>query len=688
MITTEDAMPWVGLYVAGASLACTLAMAADAFQGFRQWKLHRVLVGNYYLPLISIKGGATGYRQVKVLEFFDCPGPRQGVEDLRELLHKGAQGDREAEVFQVSNDDTVVAQRRLKDKQPEKKTNTDSLVKEQEKEYQTGWKIKTGNVLDSLIRSLYNNSGLSKVFWVEDTTKSTYLVNRSPSSAIGLKMPVDMNIGFNESGEYKKTFIGFGVGTGSMQVLQGVEFEVEPQEDHTFEVEPHGNVDHIDGSQERDSNEAAFVVAVVEKIYAHESLTFNNTVSCEVISKWKAGLKDDMDARSDVYVLSNGYRKCSNDSDGYYWDINQTLLEGHSILLLEGSLSGDCDVEKNGKWSCIYAVRSHEYQMVCTRLDIASADVGMCCKLEGNATTRGGSFNYKGGVYGPYGGCEGSYLALLIESRYELRCVYLIMHYSLVVISKFITRHPRKRISFTVPASRRILEHRYKELHGLASCPQEIKFSYEELEQSVKKYWMMAETDDAKLSEKISRNALKSINQLLLKSEKNEPEENKNSWSLVVVTLTVIVVALPNKADDHVDRLTASMREGLQIVRNIEECLNADSDLIDLQKKARDGKTSKEILEWLRDEAVKIVVHETILIHCSELEDWPIDGQLLEWISNMIADILCACFTKLPCVIKKMCHHDAIEKREDSVRSAAQLLGRSSKSLIHANFQT
>nr|GFD36504.1 hypothetical protein [Tanacetum cinerariifolium] len=47
---------------------------------------------------------------------------------------KGAQGDREAEVFQVSNDDTVVAQRRLKDKQPEEKTNTNCLVKEQDKE--------------------------------------------------------------------------------------------------------------------------------------------------------------------------------------------------------------------------------------------------------------------------------------------------------------------------------------------------------------------------------------------------------------------------------------------------------------------------------------------------------------------------------------------------------------------------
>nr|GEW12679.1 zinc finger, CCHC-type [Tanacetum cinerariifolium] len=71
---------------------------------------------------------AAGYRYVKVLEFFDCPSPRQGVEDLRELLHK--------------------------DKQPEKKTNTDCLVKEQEKEYQTGWKIKTGNVLDFCNQSL------------------------------------------------------------------------------------------------------------------------------------------------------------------------------------------------------------------------------------------------------------------------------------------------------------------------------------------------------------------------------------------------------------------------------------------------------------------------------------------------------------------------------------------------------
>nr|GEZ64195.1 zinc finger, CCHC-type [Tanacetum cinerariifolium] len=64
------------------------------------------------------------------------------------------------------------------------------------------------------------------------------------------KVVLYRNMGFNESEEYKKTFVGFGVGTGSVQVLQRVEFEVEPHEHHTFEVEPHGNVNHVPGSQE------------------------------------------------------------------------------------------------------------------------------------------------------------------------------------------------------------------------------------------------------------------------------------------------------------------------------------------------------------------------------------------------------------------------------------------------------
>nr|GEV85369.1 zinc finger, CCHC-type [Tanacetum cinerariifolium] len=203
---------------------------------------------------------------------------------------------------------------------------------------------------------------------------------------------------------------------------QGVEFEVEPQEDHTFEVEPHGNVNHVDGSQEvqtqdlmdyqlarnreehlacelfgyrEDSNEATFAVAVVEKIYAHESLTFNNTVASTVAGNavttsvaitggckaeiWATkGLLDK--AKGNVLGMEivrdhSGNTLRVSQSSFYNGKLVQTLLEGHFILLLEGSLSGDCDVEKNGKWSCIYAVGSQEYQMVCTRLDIASVDV-------------------------------------------------------------------------------------------------------------------------------------------------------------------------------------------------------------------------------------------------------------------------------------------------------------------------
>nr|GEZ47685.1 zinc finger, CCHC-type [Tanacetum cinerariifolium] len=86
----------------------------------------------------------------------------------------------------------------------------------------------------------------------------------------------------------------------------------------------------------------------------------------------------------------------------------QTLLEGHSILSLEGCLSGDCDVEKNGKWSCIYAVRSQEYHMVWTRLDIASVDVGMLDKFDRGLQTDVQEIWLKG---------------LLSESRYELRLV-------------------------------------------------------------------------------------------------------------------------------------------------------------------------------------------------------------------------------------------------------------------------
>nr|GEY53073.1 zinc finger, CCHC-type [Tanacetum cinerariifolium] len=116
------------------------------------------------------------------------------------------------------------------------------------------------------------------------------------------KLVLYRNLGFNKSGEYKKTFIGSSVGTGSVQVLQGVEFKVEPQEDHAFEVEPHGNVDQVTGSQE---------------VQTQDLINYHSARDREQYSasKWKVGLNKDMDARSNVYVLSNGCKESSGDNN-------------------------------------------------------------------------------------------------------------------------------------------------------------------------------------------------------------------------------------------------------------------------------------------------------------------------------------------------------------------------------------
>ncbi|GJX80297.1 hypothetical protein Tco_0328446 [Tanacetum coccineum] len=195
----------------------------------------------------------------------------------------------------------IFEENRLEDKQPEEKTNTDCLVKEQEKEYHTGWKIKMGNVLDSYnqsstqqcMRSVVTKylgiAGIQQQNGLVDETNVTLfakvkcIFSGYHKSIVGNKLwrldditskvVIDMNMGFNESGKYKKTFISFDVGTGSIQVLHGFEVELASGRDQHLACGLFG--------YRKDSNEASFPVTVMEKIYAHVSLTFNNTVACE-----------------------------------------------------------------------------------------------------------------------------------------------------------------------------------------------------------------------------------------------------------------------------------------------------------------------------------------------------------------------------------------------------------------------
>ncbi|GKA95964.1 hypothetical protein Tco_0818059 [Tanacetum coccineum] len=125
---------------------------------------------------------------------------------------------------------------------------------------------------------------------------------------------------------------------------KGVGFEVELHEDLTFQVEPHGNVSQVAGSHE----------VQTQGLIDHRLARDREQHSSRELYRYRednneaafAGLKEDMDARSDVYVLNNGCRK---------------------------SRCGDCVVEKNDKW--LYLVRSQEYHIVYTRPDITSTNV-------------------------------------------------------------------------------------------------------------------------------------------------------------------------------------------------------------------------------------------------------------------------------------------------------------------------
>nr|GEY52991.1 zinc finger, CCHC-type [Tanacetum cinerariifolium] len=116
------------------------------------------------------------------------------------------------------------------------------------------------------------------------------------------KVVLYRNMSFSENGKYKKTFMGSGVGTGSMQVLHGFEFEVEPLRDHTFEREQHLACELF--RYREDTNEAAFAVVAVEKIYANESLTFNNTVVYGMVFPY--GCKAKIWVTKDLLVKAKG----------------------------------------------------------------------------------------------------------------------------------------------------------------------------------------------------------------------------------------------------------------------------------------------------------------------------------------------------------------------------------------------
>ncbi|KAE9455912.1 hypothetical protein C3L33_12192, partial [Rhododendron williamsianum] len=202
-----------------------------------------------------------------------------------------------------------------------------------------------------------------------------------------------------------------------------------------------------------------------------------------------------------------------------------------------------------------------------------------------------------------------------------------------------------------------------------------------------------------------------------------------NCWTLPVVTLTSLAIALPNIENQMADKLLRSVSECLVYARRVEESFSFKGDGFlnvvkqatdviwvgvehyrkwlseDLQKLALERKTSKVNLQGLVDIAEKTIIefrkNKKAGILMENPLSWPVnviaansmyrisqtilnnyegvtlqtDEDLFEHLCCMIADILGACLTNLPRVIIRKCYCSAIEERERSVREAACLLG-------------
>ncbi|XP_071711152.1 uncharacterized protein [Rutidosis leptorrhynchoides] len=266
--------------------------------------------------------------------------------------------------------------------------------------------------------------------------------------------------------------------------------------------------------------------------------------------------------------------------------------------------------------------------------------------------------------------------------------------------------------------------------------------------------------DDTELTTTTFNHILNSMDILIKKSEKQQPynllkllkrpngfegvesfdkhdvtglltKEPHNSWTLPVVTLTCIAISLPTIPKNRVDRLLLSVSEGLVYVRLVEKVLNGMDEYLCIQKAAemlwlevedshkwlgnklhklpRQVNTARQILQWFKDTAKKVVdevnsrdlesakansiqksicansmyrITETMLLSYHTNIDQVCEEELFEKLSWLVSDILAACLTNLPQVIITKCHESAIEKREASVTDVVKLLGTTEKIII------
>ncbi|XP_045789717.1 uncharacterized protein LOC123884623 isoform X1 [Trifolium pratense] len=205
------------------------------------------------------------------------------------------------------------------------------------------------------------------------------------------------------------------------------------------------------------------------------------------------------------------------------------------------------------------------------------------------------------------------------------------------------------------------------------------------------------------------------------------------SWSLPIVTLASIIIALPNLEKCLVKSFISTLNEGLPYVKFIEDNIDKDEKLIrvrkaagivwlgadlygkwldvDLYKLSLQNKSLKETLETLAEcaktryekykekyndicikespsawpkkvlasNAMYRITKTILLLNQDVVRGHNASEKLFEVLIVMISDILGACLTNLPHVISTKCLSTSIEEREDRVRQAVYILGKTKK---------
>nr|XP_043625862.1 uncharacterized protein LOC122597319 [Erigeron canadensis] len=210
--------------------------------------------------------------------------------------------------------------------------------------------------------------------------------------------------------------------------------------------------------------------------------------------------------------------------------------------------------------------------------------------------------------------------------------------------------------------------------------------------------------------------------------------EPPNCWALPIVTLTSIAVAIPNIKNELVEQLVSGVDEGLKYICEIEDYIDEKKHLKHVRKTAEIVWAGVELYyKWLdidlyklahqehqsETEVIKLLAEvskekfmefsDKDMMHMNEClkeapSRWPVrvlaansmykicetlllttqheaNERLFEKISLMICNILTAALTNLQHVISRQCHESKIEEREKSIRCAVLLFGKTRKIL-------